>query len=149
MLYTNGGVYVDIKYRCVPTFRLVELTWKEHFVRDIFDACVYTALIVTRPKNEVMKLCIQQIVHNVTTQFYGRHALDPTGPGLLGRWFTEEERKQLSIFHRVHMTNRIVRQVVGKKVLLEDYPEYKDEQNLYQKKKYYAEFWEDRTIYAT
>jgi mannosyltransferase OCH1-like enzyme len=62
ILYIKGGVYLDIKYRCVPTFRLVELTEKEHYVRDLTEGCVYNALIVTRPRNETMKRCIEHIV---------------------------------------------------------------------------------------
>ena len=148
ILYVHGGVYLDIKYRCVPPFRLVELTEKEHFVRDLTEGCVYTALIATRPHNEIMKRCIHQIVQNVQTQFYGRHALDPTGPGLLGYWFTWEERRQLPLYHRLVIRERIVRQVVGKEVMLEDYPEYTEEQKQFQKKKYYADFWKERSIYT-
>lgn len=146
ILYIHGGIYLDIKYRCVPPFRLVELTEKEHFVRDLTEGCVYTALIVARPRNEIMLRCIHQIVHHVKTQFYGRHALDPTGPGLLGYWFTWEERKQLPLYHRLIFRDRVVRQVVGKEVMLEDYSQYKEDQKQVQKK-YYADLWKEQSIY--
>jgi len=82
----------------------------------------------------------------VKTQFYGRHALDPTGPGLLGYWFTWEERKQLPLYHRLIFRDRVVRQVVGKEVMLEDYSQYKEDQKQVQKK-YYADLWKEQSIY--
>jgi len=148
ILFLYGGVYIDIKYRCVAPFRLIELTEKEHFVRDIPDTCIYTALIVTKPKNDIMRRCIDHIVWNVETDYYGRHALDPTGPGLLGRFFTVKERIALPLYHKCIWNQRVIRQVIGKSLMLEEYSEYKQEQSVYQKKKYYSELWDDRAIYT-
>lgn len=34
ILYKKGGVYLDIKYKCEPGFKLITLTDKEHFVLE-------------------------------------------------------------------------------------------------------------------
>ncbi len=57
MLYINGGIYLDIKYRCINGFKLVHLT--ETFVKDRPDGCVYNALIVVKPNNKIMLDCME------------------------------------------------------------------------------------------
>ena len=34
VLYKNGGIYLDIKYQCEPSFKLIELIDTEHFVLE-------------------------------------------------------------------------------------------------------------------
>ena len=34
VLYKEGGIYMDIKFKCDPNFKLIELVDKEHFVLD-------------------------------------------------------------------------------------------------------------------
>jgi mannosyltransferase OCH1-like enzyme len=75
ILYIKGGIYLDIKYKCVNNFKFIALTEKEHFVRDRPDNYVYTGLIVTLPQNEIMRNCIYQIVENVKNKFYGSDPL--------------------------------------------------------------------------
>ena len=48
VLYIHGGIYLDIKYGCVGDFKLIELTKKEHYVKDqilagvrgVYQACM-------------------------------------------------------------------------------------------------------------
>jgi mannosyltransferase OCH1-like enzyme len=54
VLYINGGIYMDIKYRCKNNFKFISLTEKEHFVRDKNPSATYTALIVTLPNNTII-----------------------------------------------------------------------------------------------
>ena len=91
VLYINGGIYMDIKFKCVNNFKFIALTEQEHFVRDIQENCIYTAIIVTLPRNEIMRKCIYQIVSNVKNKYYGYNCLEPTGTGLLGKYFIKEE----------------------------------------------------------
>ena len=91
VLYINGGIYMDIKYKCVNYFKLIALTEKEYFVRDRPINMTYNALIVVKPQNSIMLQCINQIVKNVKQKYYGKGALFPTGPGLLGQYFSKEE----------------------------------------------------------
>ena len=91
VLFRLGGIYIDIKYNTANGFKLIELCGKEHFVldRDNYweenQTGVYTALIVTKPRNKILRTCIQTITQNAETYMYGYNALYPTGPGLLGR----------------------------------------------------------------
>ena len=57
-----------------------------------------TGLIAVKPRNEILFNCIQQIVENVKIRFYGRDSLDPTGPGLLGKYSTKEEKKEMKLY---------------------------------------------------
>jgi mannosyltransferase OCH1-like enzyme len=91
VLYINGGIYYDIKFSCKNNFKFIYLTEKEEFIRDRPINLIYTALIVSKPKNEIMKKCIDQIVCNVNNKFYGVDPLYPKGPGLLGSFFTLDE----------------------------------------------------------
>ena len=81
---------MDIKFKCVNNFKLVSLTEREHFVRDRNPpGGTLTGLIVSKPYNKILFSCIRQIVSHVKNRFYGSDALCPTGPGLLGIFFSE------------------------------------------------------------
>jgi mannosyltransferase OCH1-like enzyme len=150
VLYINGGIYLDIKYRCVNGFKFIALTEKEHFVRDKLDNCIYTALIVTLPKNEIMRKCIYQIVENVKSKFYGKTPLSPTGPGLLGKYFTNEERRTLELYHEGSVIENKFKEfyiVKNNGIILKIYNEYRNEQAKVQKNKYYAQLWNIKSIY--
>jgi mannosyltransferase OCH1-like enzyme len=153
VLYINGGIYLDIKYKCDNGFRLVALTEKEYFVRDREQwGGTYTALISCKPGNEVMFRCIYDIVKNVKTRNYGKTELYPTGPGLLGLQFTKEEKAAMELyFENVNLGDTIdLYHIVYKNIaILSYYDNYRNEQKKYQKKKYYADLWWDKNIYKT
>jgi mannosyltransferase OCH1-like enzyme len=150
ILYVNGGIYLDIKYKCVNNFKFIDLTEQEHFVRDRPEKCIYTALIVTLPKNEIMKKCIYQIVNNVKNKYYGTNPLYPTGPGLLGRYFTNSERLNLNMYHESSfIENKLNEYYIVKDgiIILKNYSGYRDEQKKTQKNKYYSDLWHEKNIY--
>lgn len=150
VLYKNGGIYMDIKYRCVNNFKFIDLTEGEHFVRDRPDKCVYTALIVTLPNNEIMRKCIYQIVRNVHNKYYGTNPLDPTGPGLLGRYFTNAQRNGLNMYHEGSFIEHKLNEyyiVKDGRIILKNYSGYRDEQKKCQKNKYYSDLWHEKNIY--
>jgi len=149
VLYINGGIYMDIKYKCVNGFRLIELTEKEYFVRDRPINTTYTALIVVKPQNHLLLKCINQIVKNVKIKYYGRNSLDPTGPGLLSTFFSKEEIKNMEIYFTDIKTDNISQEymVFKNTIILTYYDEYRNEQQQYQKNKYYAKLWDERKIY--
>jgi mannosyltransferase OCH1-like enzyme len=147
VLYINGGIYMDIKYRCVNNFKFISLTEKEYFVRDIQENCVYTALIVTLPQNEIMRKCIDQIVNNVKHKHYGNNSLDPTGPSLLGKYFTEEEKKSMEMYHSLAESINKYFIVKGDRIILTFYDGYRKEQSNFQKLKHYCQLWNERNIY--
>jgi mannosyltransferase OCH1-like enzyme len=143
VLYINGGIYMDIKYRCVNNFKFIALTEEEHFVRDYNVNNVYTALIVTLPKNEIMRKCIYQIVENVKNKYYGNDVLDPTGPGLLSKFFTKDKINNMDMYHGISLIENKLNEyyvVKNNRIILKIYDQYRNEQKLYQKKKILCRF---------
>ena len=149
VLYINGGIYMDIKYKCVNNFKLIALTEKEYFVRDRPINMTYTALIVVKPQNPIMLKCINQIVSNVRNKYYGKSALDPTGPGLLGTCFSKEDFESMEIYFTDTTTDHFKKEymVFKNSIILTYYDEYRNEQKKHQKNKYYSQLWDERKIY--
>ena len=156
VLYIKGGVYVDIKYQCVNGFSLMALTEKEYFVRDRWDMGTYTALIVCKPGNSIMRSCIDRIVENVKNRFYGDNALHPTGPTLLGSFFTKREIEAMELWFEDTtiedtsvLPNAMKEEyiVFNGNIVMKYYPEYRDEQRRYQKNKPYSDLWVNKNIY--
>jgi len=150
VLYINGGIYIDIKYKCVNGFTFVNLTDKEYFVKDIPDRYVYTALIVALPGNDVLLQCINQIVENVKNKYYGENPLYPTGPGLLGSYYTQEEIDLFNLYHSCSLIDNKLNEyyiVYNDKIILSFYKKYREEQSKYQKNIHYSELWSEKRIY--
>lgn len=149
VLYINGGIYIDIKYQCTNNFKLIALTEEEYFIRDHDTNNVYTALIICKPKNKIMLKSIRQIVKNVKTNFYGSSCLDPTGPGLLGKFFTKEEKHNLKLYHTYTVSSKINEYyiVYNGVIILRFYDKYREEQSKNQKKKHYSILWGEKAIY--
>ena len=147
ILYINGGIYFDIKFSCVNNFNFIALTENEYFVRDREPwGGTLTGFIAVKPKNEILLKCIQQIVINVKTKFYGRDSLDPTGPGLLGKYFTKEEKKEMKLyFANINIKNIIDDWIIvfNDISILKQYNGYRSEQT----KKHYGDLWRNKQIY--
>ena len=150
VLYINGGIYMDIKYSCTNNFKLIALTEKEYFVRDRPIHTIYNALIVVKPQNPIMLNCIYKIVENIRIKYYGSSCLSPTGPGLLGSFFSLEEINNMEIF----FTNTLLENNINEDymvykniIILKYYNGYRKEQSTYQKNKPYGCLWDERIIY--
>jgi hypothetical protein len=52
---------------------------------------IWNGFIVSKQNNPILKRAIYDIVDNVNNKFYGNSALEPTGPLLLKKYFTEDE----------------------------------------------------------
>jgi mannosyltransferase OCH1-like enzyme len=63
VLYKNGGVYLDIKYQPVNNFKLIDLTDKEYFVRDVTISGhgIYNAFMICKPGNKFLLKAINKI----------------------------------------------------------------------------------------
>ena len=91
ILYTYGGIYLDIKFKPVNGFKFINLIDKEHFTMDQVSYNIrktswglFNGYMVTLPNNPILLKCIETIVNNVKNKYYGDNYLHPTGPGLLG-----------------------------------------------------------------
>ena len=104
VLYINGGVYIDIKMSCVNNFKLIEIIDKEHYVKDRSwtKGKIYNGFLVCKEGNPFLIDCINQIVTNTKSNYYGDVAVDPTGPGLLRYVMLKNKNKyklNLDMFH--------------------------------------------------
>lgn len=158
VLYIHGGIYIDIKYNTINNFQLDQLCYKEHFVIDRANTDknnwwnkdeqgIYTALIVVSSKNKILRQCIYAIVENVETYYYGKNALYPTGPGLLGKKFFGEIKSphllnSIELFHDEN--NKII---YNHCVVFDIYDGYRKEQKEYQNNLHYSLLWSQNSIY--
>ena len=153
-LYIHGGIYLDMKMRCVGDFRLIELTKQEHYVKDRSTTeimpnhiGIYNAVMIQRPKNPLMMDCIMQIVKNVKNEEYGFGCLYPTGPGLLGLMYEEKKTKyrlpEIDMYHESQRETILYKN----RVVLEHYTEYRKEQLIHQTELHYSALWGKNSIY--
>jgi mannosyltransferase OCH1-like enzyme len=108
---------------------------------------IYNAVMVSEPQNPLLWKCIQKVVKNVNTKYYGYNPLYITGPGLLGdEYFAGDYSKirEFSLFNSLNGDYIINR----KGIVLSQYPEYRQEQTTYSPKQYYQKLWHDRKVYA-
>ena len=94
-LFIKGGFYVDINKTLQVTLdELIDQNYDYDFI-SVIDRYndknktfgIFQAIIASCPNSELIKACIERIVYNVKTNFYGINSLHPTGPVLLGSEF--------------------------------------------------------------
>lgn len=153
ILYKLGGIYLDIKYHTVNRFKLVSMTDKEYFIRDIepSGSGIYNAFIIAKPGNKKLMNCINDLVENVKNKYYGNSALYPTGPMLLINQFNENE---LSKFDNIELsTDKCPTHLCinrDGKTILAFYNGYPDEKQQYfsqNNTKNYTDLWGEKKIY--
>lgn len=146
ILYIYGGIYMDIKLTPVDNFKLIDLTYKEHFVKDRPPNSIYNAFMVCKPRNILIKHTISGIIKNVTSKFYGKCPLEPTGPILMGKL-----AKKLGVTCELsHLNSGGFIMYNNKKIISLGFPEYdKIRKRVYASKKTarYNILWENKKIY--
>jgi mannosyltransferase OCH1-like enzyme len=152
ILYKMGGIYVDIKYKPYNGFRFINLMEKEHLCLDIpnqWDKLgVYNAIMVCLPGNEILLKLINHIVKNVENNYYGDCYLEPTGPTLVSKYFTKEEKLSFNLKHACYEKSCDDKYVLFDNYkILECYEGYTEERNKYSIKEHYANLWYDKNIY--
>lgn len=86
LLYTQGGVYSDIRQACLVSLDSVfaaDMTWFSAV--DIDKPNMYTATLVSVPGHAYMREAIDRCVKNTEAMDYSQGLLGITGPGLLGK----------------------------------------------------------------
>ena len=149
VLYINGGIYMDIKLKCINGFKLIELTESEHYVKDRpLPLTIYNALIVSKKGNPFLLRAIHKIVFNVQNKFYGEHPLHPTGPIMLGKIILNN-KLNLNIDLK-HYEEGGYLTYKNRFVISTEYPEYNAERsktyNAINKKRYNI-MWDEKNIY--
>jgi mannosyltransferase OCH1-like enzyme len=147
ILYKLGGIYLDIKYIPVAGFKCINLSEKEHWVLDADKNNIYNALLVCNAGNQILLNAINQIVENVKTKYYGDGSLYPTGPALLARYFTNEEKQKFDMHHEwfKNFDNRFI--YFNNYIVFKQYNGYREEHNKNEKVAYYGHLWSVRNIY--
>ena len=158
VLFIEGGIYLDIKFKCINGFTFSEVIDKEYLTLDIPSLSwtntmhgIYNGFMVCKRRNPFLWKCICKIVDNVEKEEYGKSCLFPTGPGLLGDIYFENENEDAFIqklsleFDCVFSTN-IKNIILRNTAILEIYPEYRTEQKQ-ENKLYYSVLWNKHRIY--
>lgn len=152
ILYKYGGIYLDIKYKCINEFKLIYLTDKEYYVRDLMvdnKYGIYQALLICYPNNNILLQTINSIVQNVKSNFWiennetSHNALRITGPLLLNMYF------DINDIMKFELSFDVTRKYINYKNMniLEIYNEYRDEQKKYSVKHNYYGLYSDGIIY--
>jgi hypothetical protein len=154
VMYIKGGIYLDIKFKCIAGFRLIALTDREYLSLDRpghwehGSIGLYNAIIVSLPGNQLMLNCINKIVENVKNKYYGINFLYPTGPGLLGNEFCKltDSYKILNQFTLCFsMCGEFI--ICDNVKILNIYPEYRHEQFNNSNLPHYSRLYYQRLIY--
>ncbi len=153
ILYINGGIYLDIKYKCVKNFKLIYLTDKEYYVRDhdISDGTygIYQALLVCYPYNNILLKSIHEILNNIKNNYYNfnndhtSNSLTITGPLLMSKFFYQKEIKNLEL------NFDITREYINYKDyhILKVYDKYRKEISEINNYTHYNEYYKQLDIY--
>ena len=153
ILYKYGGIYQDIKYQPINGFKYSELLAnnKEYYVRD-YDMSgrgIYNALLVCKPKNQILLKCINKIIDNCKNKYYGMSSLYPTGPMLIKNFFTDKEIDNLEMYLDIEYDsekNDIHIIIFNNRPILKMYDGYRiDQQKLGMKA--HGKMWDDKEIY--
>lgn len=147
VLYINGGIYLDIKYMPINGFKFISLTEKEHWVLDIDNNGIYNALIVAKPGNNILLQAINHIVSNVQNRYYGNSGLEPTGPLLLAKLFSSQEKQALDMKHALYISFQYRFILFNNYYVFKSYNEYLDEHEHNLKVQHYSILWRQRQIY--
>jgi mannosyltransferase OCH1-like enzyme len=147
VLYIRGGIYIDIKYAPINGFKFISLTEKEHWVLDIDNNGVYNALIVAKPGNAILLQAINSIVDNVKNRYYGGSCLDPTGPLLLAKLFSSEQKHAFDMKHTFYVSMKYRFILFNNYFVFKSYNEYLNEHAKNQKVPHYSVLWNQRGIY--
>jgi mannosyltransferase OCH1-like enzyme len=148
VLYKKGGIYLDIKYKTVNHFKFINLMEKEHWVLDADGEGIYNALIVSKPGNEILRRAIDQVVENVKNRYYGSSCLDPTGPKLLTRYFSHEEKHSFDMKHEYYFGDTNNRVICYHNIpVFKSYHGYLTDYHNTKKTEHYSILWSHRNIY--
>jgi mannosyltransferase OCH1-like enzyme len=148
VLYKQGGIYLDIKYKPMNSFKFINLTEKEHWVLDADNNGIYNALIVVKPGNIILKRAIEKVVENVKNRFYGGSCLEPTGPAMLSTFFSVQDKDGLDMKHEFYFGNMNNRVIYFNNIpIFKSYDGYLNDYNSTKKTEHYSTLWSQRRIY--
>lgn len=149
VLYINGGVYMDIKFKIIKPLHTYVKKKTIIFVKDLLGDNVYNAIMIAPPGVELFKYAINEIVTNVNNNYYGDTFLDPTGPGLLGKLIKKYNYTKyvtLTMSSYIGLV-QIIKDPITNEIYFQSYLLYRFEQMMIQSKKHYIKYWIEKNIY--
>jgi mannosyltransferase OCH1-like enzyme len=148
VLFIKGGIYLDIKYTPLNGFKFINLTESEHLVYDTDCINVYNALMVCLPGNKLLIDAINTIVENVKNKFYGDSYLEPTGPKLLSKLMTDDDKPVVDLQHKEFYNDSNYRIIYFNNIpILKSYKGHAAERDQNSIKKHYSYLWNQRRVY--
>lgn len=98
VLYRYGGVYIDMGYEPKVSLDSFIDNLTDEFVIPLDEptqelnhiSALHNAFIGSYPQHPFIFLCIKEIVKNIKNRYFGKTALDITGPHLLGKVFSRD-----------------------------------------------------------
>jgi mannosyltransferase OCH1-like enzyme len=145
ILYKKGGIYLDSKYYGMNGFKLIELTDKDYFCRDVKIAFsgIYNAFIICKPKNKILLQSIQQFVKNTEENYYGWTGVC-IGPLMMKSFFKKKEIQDFELESEIITQKQRYIRLNGNRILKrhQDYASDK-----YRKDNHWSIHWTNRTLY--
>jgi len=114
---------------------------------------MYNGFMISPPKNDIFKKCIDSIVACCKEKCYKESYLSITGPCLLGSIIAEtlssglEEYKKNHAFKLASFGNNQASIQMNGTAILNEYDGYRDELGATQKSKHYPAAWIDKEVY--
>jgi mannosyltransferase OCH1-like enzyme len=144
ILYKKGGIYLDSKYYGMNGFKLITLTDKEYFCRDIkeADSGIYNAFMICKPGNKKLLQSIKQFVKNTEDNYYGHKAVC-VGPLMMKQFFKEDEINDFELESEKITAQKRYITFHGKRIL-QRHPRYATAQL---KTTAWWQHWINRTLY--
>ena len=152
ILYKKGGLYLDIKMKCVNNFKLITLLGGEKYPRDriVKDIeGIWQGLLVCKKGNKILKILIDKICNNVKNDFYGNNAIQITGPGLFGLYFKNNNIKNNTVLRFDVINNKRNSSCIylNNTPILENYKTYRAETKQMKNNTHYSFFWKDLNVF--
>jgi hypothetical protein len=133
---------------------------KEYYVLDRnlpginnenFKIGIYNGLMVVKPKNEILKSALNQIIKTTISKNFGISPSHVTGSGLLGSLIHKPDEEYTDVYDKYDLKlskcgNYIVNNQDGSN-LLKSYNTYKQEQLKNQKTLHHEVLWHQKKIY--
>jgi hypothetical protein len=142
VLYIYGGIYLDIKFKCVDNFRLTHLLFEEHYSHSygLKSTGLSNGLLVCKPNNKLLLNAISYSIYIIKNKLNGKYYNSIVGPVILGIIVKPHIKCTLKRIDKgySYINNDIP--------ILESYPEYRKEQ-FKQNKTYWSKSIRTNKIY--
>jgi mannosyltransferase OCH1-like enzyme len=157
ILYKNGGIYIDIKFRAFNPLREFLEKNETVFVKNFYGNLIYQGILIAKPQEPIFLEAIEQIVKNCKEKYYGSNPFETTGPGLIQHIIDEKGLQHMVKLHNILNKSDInndridiyyINDKEHKKLLFQEYNEYRnDMEKIKDKQPHYSKLWNARDIF--